>query len=242
MSARDRLVIALVLLVLVVVVGWIEFVSPERSKVSTAKQKVAAAQAAVSQAQGELAQAESAEARYSEAYAAVIALGKAVPASQEVPALLYELEAAFEHHRVNLVSISAGNGTSSTTTPATSAAREGGFQQLPFTFNFEGTYTDLYHLLQRLQEFAVFEPNGTVVVKGRLLTIDSLNLVPAAQSGAAGKGKRGVLSGTITATAYVLPTGQTLTEGATPAGPRPLPAGSGSSGVSGLPATIKGLP
>jgi len=241
MSARDRLVIAIVVLVLVVVFGWIEVVSPERGKVSTAKQKVAAAQAALSQAQGELAQAEGAEARYSEAYAAIVSLGKAVPASQEVPSLLYELENAFEHHRVQLVSISAGTGSGSSGPATAAAAQAAGFQQLPFTFDFEGTYADLYRLLKHLQEFAVYEPNGTVAVRGRLLTITALNLAPAEQSSSGGKSKRGVLSGTIAATAYVLPAGQTLTEGATLAGPRPLPSSSGST-TGGLPATIKGLP
>jgi len=241
MSGRDRLVVAIVVLVIVLVVGWTQVVSPERSKVSTAEHKIESARSALTSAQSELQQAQQAKAAYRTAYAAIVALGKAVPASQEIPSLLYEVEAASEHHHVDLLSVSATSATS--TAPTTGAAASAqSFQQLPFTFTFEGTYADLYNFLKHVQEFAAFTPPGLAVVHGRLLTIDSLNLAPAGGSAASsGKTKGHTLSGTITATAYVLPAGETLTEGATPTAPRPLP-GTSSSNAAGVPATIKGLP
>jgi hypothetical protein len=72
-------------------------------------------------------------------------------------------------------------------------------------------------------------PSGALHVNGRLLTIDSVSLAPNASeaqgSSASSKPKSGELTGTITATAYVLPAGQSALGGATPSGP----AGAGST-------------
>ncbi len=120
---------------------------------------------------------------------------------------------------------------------------------MPFTFVFEGTFVDLYHLLNQVQGFTVQSASGTVRVSGRLLTIQSANLeLPSTSSseGASAKSasasastvsastlakeaEQAKLKGTITATAYVLPAGQGLTGGATPAGP----AGAPTQAVSG---------
>jgi hypothetical protein len=78
-------------------------------------------------------------------------------------------------------------------------------------------------------------------VNGRLLTIDSVSLVPAASEAQAGssKSKADQLTGTISATAYVLPPGSSALAGATPS----APAGTGSttsttsSGSPAAPAT-----
>ena len=75
----------------------------------------------------------------------------------------------------------------------------------------------------------------TLKVSGRLLTIQSVKLAPASESGS-GKGNGPEqLSGTITATAYVLPTGQTLTGGATSAGPAGATTQTASTGASSSP-------
>ena len=74
--------------------------------------------------------------------------------------------------------------------------------------------------------------SGGLEVSGRLLTIQSAKLAPLATEAGSGGGHSQLLSGTITATAYVLPAAQGLTAGATPAAP-----GSSASVVSSTSAT-----
>ena len=88
---------------------------------------------------------------------------------------------------------------------------------MPFTFVFNGTFSDLYHLFQLLNRLTVRTTSGGLQVSGRLLTMQAVKLENTAAAGSeTGSGK---LTGTITATAYVLPASQGLTAGATPAAP-----------------------
>ena len=92
---------------------------------------------------------------------------------------------------------------------------------MPFTFVFNGTFESLSSLFHQLDGFALRTTSGGVQVSGRLLTVQSVALAPGTSS-ESGSGKHSEqLSGTITATAYVLPAGQT-----SPAErrPRALPA------------------
>ena len=86
---------------------------------------------------------------------------------------------------------------------------------------------------------------GSLQVNGRLLTIDGIQLAPGQPgSGAAAEPAKGGLSVTVTATAYVLPAGQTPLGGATPgapAGATPASLGSGSTSPTS-PAVIKAGP
>ena len=73
-------------------------------------------------------------------------------------------------------------------------------------------------------------------VSGRLLTVQSVKLAPSTNSGSASTGSgnsKEQLAASITATAYVLPAGQSLTGGATPAGP----AGTTQTASTGAPSS-----
>src|SRR5438046_2523014 len=73
---------------------WGLAVSPERKKAAELSSKVDAASAELASAQGKLADARRAQASYASAYASIVKLGKAVPAQDEVPALMYQLAQA----------------------------------------------------------------------------------------------------------------------------------------------------
>ena len=109
-------------------------------------------------------------------------LGKAVPAGQEVPSLIYQLAQASDHRDVEFNSITSGTnsggGSSSSSATATPAAATAGFTQMPFTFVFNGSYQDLYHLFQQLNRFTTRTTAGGLQVSGRLLTIQSAKLSP----------------------------------------------------------------
>ncbi|HEY7953023.1 MAG TPA: type II secretion system protein GspM [Solirubrobacteraceae bacterium] len=266
MTTRDRLVLMAFVVLGVLAAGWMLGVSPEREKAAKLDTEVSTAQATLATAQSQLAEAQGAQSQYSTAYASVVKLGKAVPADEEVPSLVYELDHVTHQKDVEFNSITTGTSGSSSSPSATAsstalgAAASGGFTQMPFTFVFRGTFADLYNLLHQVDNFTLHTTSG-VLVTGRLLTIQSASLerkqegsseneAPSTGSSStkSSSGKEeDELTGTITATAYVLPPGQGLTGGATssgPAGTSSTPASSSSSSSSSptAPALVKVTP
>lgn len=235
MKPRDRIVLVTLAAAAVLVAVWLMVVSPERKKASQLAGEVSTAQAQLQSAESQLASASAAQAKYETAYASLVSLGKAVPADQEVPALIYELSQATNEKNVEFESITSGgsgssggsgasgkSSSSSSSAASTSSAASAGFTQMPFTFVFNGTFTNLYDLFNELDGYAQRTTAGQVQVSGRLLTVQSVQLAPgtSSSSSSSGSGKpKEELTGTIAATAYVLPAGQTVTGGATPAGP-----------------------
>ena len=103
-------------------------------------------------------------------------LGKAVPTTQEVPSLIYELAHASKQKSVEFASISssaAGSGAAASA-PASASSSAAGFQQMPFTFIFNGTYSGLEHMLRQLTSFATKTRSGKLKVNGRLLTVQGV--------------------------------------------------------------------
>ncbi len=258
MTTRDRLVMMGVLVLGVLAAGWMLGVSPERQKAAKLDAEVSAAQTTLATAQTQLTEAQGAQSQYSTAYASVVKLGKAVPAEEQVPSLVYELDQASNQKNVEFTSIAAGSGGSSEGTPpasksatGTAALASAGFTQMPFTFIFRGSFFDLNHLLGSVDNFTLNTSGGDVQVSGRLLTIQGISLERVKEGGEAPTTAKGSskasssaeepLTGTITATAYVLPPGQDLTGGATPSGPAGTSttqvSGSGSSSSSSAPAS-----
>ncbi len=253
MTTRDRTVLLVVLVLVVLAAGWLEVVSPQREKAAKLDAEVSAAQSQLSSAQSALNEAKGDQSQYTTAYASVVKLGQAVPADEEVPSLVFELDVASAQKDIEFNSIatstSGGSGSgSSSSAAATAAAASAGFTQMPFTFIFHGDFFNLERLLGKVQGFTLNKPSG-VAVSGRLLTIQSIDLErkqegnsesAVGSSSGSSSANSDELTGTITATAYVLPPGQTLTGGAGPGGPAGASAAttvSGSSSSSSTPAT-----
>jgi Tfp pilus assembly protein PilO len=248
-TTRDRLVLIGVMALALLAAVWLLLVSPERKTASKLSSEVSTASAQLASAQGDATSAQAAQRRYSAAYSSVVSLGKAVPASEEVPSLMYQIAQATNARHVQFNSITTGGsaggasaGSSSSTVAA--AAASAGFTQMPFTFVFGGSFNDLYHLFRQLNAATVRTSSGGLQVSGRLLTLQGVKLEPAGAEGSS------ELTGTITATAYVLPASQGLTAGATPTSPA-TPGGatsasstpstpSGSAGVTPAPAATIG--
>lgn len=231
MTTRDRLVLIGVIALTLLAAAWLLLVSPERSKGSKLSSEVSAASAQLASAQGDAASARAAQQRYSTAYSSVVSLGKAVPASEELPSLMYQIAQATNEKHVQFTSITTGGGVGSSSSASSAAstvaaaAASAGFTQMPFTFVFGGSFNDLYHLFQQLNAATVRTSSGGLQVSGRLLTLQAVKLEPAGAEGSSHQ-----LTGTITATAYVLPASQGLTAGATPL--TPATPGSGTSATS----------
>jgi hypothetical protein len=263
MTGRDRMVLILIGVVAVLGAAWMLVVSPERQQASKLAGQVAAAQAQVTAAESTASSARAAQSEYASAYASLVNIGKAVPPSGEVPALIDQVTQASNEKNVQFSSISPGAGTGASTTgastssgaststggstgtgagsSATSATQAAAFTQEPFSFTFEGSYFDLEHLFRKLTEFAKLNAAGTLEVNGRLLTINSVSLSGGGSSETAKAG--GALSGSISATAYVMPASTPLTgaTGASPStGAAASPASSTTAGSSTpAPAIVK---
>jgi hypothetical protein len=245
MTGRDRMVLIVIGVVAVLGAAWMLVVSPERQQAGKLAGQVAAAQAQVTAAESSVSSARAAQSQYAAAYASLVNLGKAVPPSDEVPALIDQLTQASNEKDVEFSAISPGaasssasssaspsTGTSAGTSAQGSAAsgtQSASLTQLPFSFTFEGSYFDLEHLFRKLTEFATLDAAGKLDVNGRLLTINSVSLSGAggAEASKAGAG----LTGSISATAYVMPASASLT-GATGASPSTSAAASPASSTS----------
>jgi Tfp pilus assembly protein PilO len=228
MTGRDRTVLIVVVVAAILGAAWILVVSPERQKAAQLNTKVAEAQAELTSAEGKVSSARAAQSQYASAYASLVSLGKAVPPSAEVPSLIEQLTSASDQKSVDFSSITdsstGSSAASGASTPAATAA--GGFTELPFTFVFEGSYFDLEHLFNQLTAFANVDASGDLQISGRLLTIQSVRLSPETSSSETHKGES-ELTGSVTATAYVMPATQALS-GAT---------GSAGAGTSSSPAS-----
>jgi Tfp pilus assembly protein PilO len=227
MTTRDRLALIGITSLALLAVVWLLLVSPERKHAAELDKQVSTASAQLATAESEAANAHAAQAHYAAAYASVVSLGKAVPPTEEVPSLIYQLAQASNQKHVEFSSIttsaSGSSSSSSSSTPAV-AASAAGFTQMPFTFIFNGGFEDLYHLFVQLDKSTV-QTSAGLQVSGRLLTLQSVKLEPAGET-------KGSLNGTITATAYVLPSGQGLTGGATAATPTTTSAATSASSAS----------
>jgi Type II secretion system (T2SS), protein M len=251
MTARDRLVLIGIVVLVVLAGGWLLVVSPERKSAAQAQAQVESAHQQLETAQAQATSARSAQQRYTAAYSSVVSLGKAVPPQEEVPSLIYELNHASHQRDVEFSSITTsatGSSGSATPTAGTASAAAGAapaaFTQMPFTFVFKGSFEGLSHLLGEIDGFAVRTNAGGVVVSGRLLTVQGADITLESQSSPTSGSKNTPLSATITATAYVLPTSQGLTAGATSSGPSGLQssASSGSASSPTTPAVVKVTP
>ena len=244
MTNRDRMVLIGLSVLAVLAAGWILVVSPERQQASKLQAQVSTAQTELSGAEGKLASARTAQSQYASAYTSIVSLGKAVPPTAEVPSLIFQLSQATGQKDVEFSSITAGGGSSASASPAASAAgaAAAGFTAMPFTFIFNGSFFNLEQIFHRIDSFASSSSSGSIQVSGRLLTIQSVKLSPQDTTGT--KGSSGVLSGTITATAYELPATQGLTGSgttATPGGVAPA-ATSGAASSPTAPATVSVTP
>ena len=270
MTARDRIVIVIVLAVGAIVAGWFFVVSPKRSQASSLSGQISSEQSQLSSAQSLVAAGMSARRAFAGQYSQLAKLGEAVPPDDDIPSLIVQVQAAAQDSHVafkglqlsgggsgsatsssssssssasgssasgSSASGSSASGSSASGSSASSAAAQAalppgaavGAAGLPteqFTVTLSGNYFNLSSFFNRLESFVV-NVNGTLTIRGRLMTINAIDLVP---------GPNGFpqITATVSATTYIVPATQGATGGATPAGPAastqsPTPASGSSS-------------
>ena len=136
---------------------WMLVVSPERKKADQAQRQVATAQRAARERRRRARRARAPRRRSTPtAYASIVSLGKAVPPSQEVPSLIYQLAQASNQQATSTSPRSPPArqlGCARVLALTAAAAASAGFTQMPFTFVFNGSFFDLEHLFQQLNGF-----------------------------------------------------------------------------------------
>jgi len=121
-SARDRIVVAVLAGVVALAAFWFLGLAPKRKQIAAADGQIAAQQERLQKAQAVLAGAQQAKQAYPANSAEVARLGTAVPADDNVASLVYELQGVARGAKIAFRSIKLNGGTSNATTPAAGAA------------------------------------------------------------------------------------------------------------------------
>ena len=121
MTTRDRLVIIGVLLAAAIAGFWFVGLAPKRKEAAELQAQVASETQKLTSAQQRAAEAKQAKARYNGDYAAVAKLGKAVPKTDALPSLLYQLQSVAHSARVDFTSLKIAGGGGQGPAPAATA-------------------------------------------------------------------------------------------------------------------------
>jgi hypothetical protein len=226
-TARDRMVIIVVLALGSIVAGWLLVVSPKRSQASALSGQIASVQSQLNSARSQVAAGEAARTAFAGQYAQLARLGEAVPPSDDIPSLIYQVQSAAQSARVSLRSLqlapgstsasstpstgSSSSSSSSTTLPPGAAVGAAGLPTDQFTFTLTGNFFNLANFFNRLQNFVVGSGNR-LLISGRLMTINAISLAP----GATGFPQ---ITANVSATTYIDPPTEGPTDGATATGP-----------------------
>jgi type II secretory pathway pseudopilin PulG len=219
MTARDRIVIVIVLVAAAIVGSWLMAIQPKRDRAAKLGDEVTAVQSQLDAARAKLAQARLAQNAYQAESAQLARLGQAVPPDDQVPSLIYQLQSAANGARIDFrglqttasSSASASPSAATTSTSLSAGAGSNGFPTEQFTFTFTGTYIQLSKFINHVQHFVTVNGN-TVSVSGRLLALQSISL--AASSSGFPK-----ITATISASTYLMASSQSPTGGSTPTSP-----------------------
>jgi Tfp pilus assembly protein PilO len=227
MTTRDRIVLVVALAVAALAGSWFLVIQPKRSQASKLGDQVKSAQSQLASIQSEVAAGQAARRAYAGSYTSLVRLGEAVPADDNVPSLIVQIQGAASAAKVDFRTLVLSPSTSTAPTPppsspsatqsATATLPPGatvgpaGFPIEPFNFTFRGNFFHLANFVGRLQRFVV-ATNKQVAVSGRLMTLNAITLGPSPSGFPS-------IDAQVSATTYLVPAAQGETNGASPSGP-----------------------
>jgi Tfp pilus assembly protein PilO len=168
LSQRALIALAAAVVLVYAVALWLLIVSPSRSDAATAKEDLAAAELRLVDAQT----ASTRPRGTSSSVGDVFRLTKAMPASDEQPGLVLELSRLAKRSGVTLQGIN----------PEVPVAGVGGPTLIPLRVTIGGGYAQITKFL-RLTRALVVVRNGKIYAHGRLLAVESVNLVESVADG-----------------------------------------------------------
>jgi Tfp pilus assembly protein PilO len=211
-TKRDRIVLVVVAALAVLGGFYMTVLKPIRADLAELDEQRTQAEQRRDTALADLNAATTARAAYRRDTATLALLGKAVPADDGVPSLLYQVEGAAKKSGVTFDTVKVGEGGAATAAPAAGTAAAGaaaadptpgtsegpeGLQALPLKITFQGQFFKLEKFLSQVHRFARVD-GERVDIEGRLLTIEGVKLTPGASG-------LPTLTAEITAKAYVAP-------------------------------------
>jgi Tfp pilus assembly protein PilO len=108
LSGRDRKVLLFLVPLIVAGVYWFMLLSPKREEASKAAEELTTQTERRDAARAQAQTAQGAETNFAADYAEIVRLGKAIPASVDMPSLLVQLESAAEGTGIRFTRIAAG--------------------------------------------------------------------------------------------------------------------------------------
>lgn len=121
MTARDRIIIVVVLVAAALAGVWFVGLAPKRKEATDLSAKLDVARQQLTEVQQGAAKAREAKAKYDSDYAEVASLGKAVPKSDAIPSLVYQLQTASHDASIVFSSLKVASSGAAPTTPSTPA-------------------------------------------------------------------------------------------------------------------------
>lgn len=122
LTDRDRRIVLILIPIAILLGYWFLLLSPKRDDLKTAQDNQEKQEQRLQAAQDRVAQLEAARQTFASDYAAVVRLGKAIPASIDSPSLLLQLDEAAEGTRIDFNSVTFGERASGVAVPATPTA------------------------------------------------------------------------------------------------------------------------
>jgi len=205
MTANTRMIVATLLAgVAILALLWVTAIGPKHSQNVTLRDNVATQQTRLATARAEVVSYESARKQFPGLIAELKRLDVAVPGRGAIPNLLRELQrrARVSASNLRLAALKSGVapvGGAVAVTPGATAG-PGGLAALPFTFEYEGKYFDLLHILRAVRKSVMVRSSGDLKIGGRLLTIDGLTFKRQQAEGSK-------TTAVVNATAYIAPEG-----------------------------------
>jgi hypothetical protein len=192
LRGRDRILVGVAAIVVLVGAYYMLALKPERQKVSGLDAQIATARATLTTAQQSYVTGKQAQAKLKASNEEWAAIHLAVPNQSDIPALLRTLESTADavHVHMQAITLSGSSSTSTpaaTTTAATTAATPGApatpaaptaapaATPLPVQLTFAGGYAALDTLVHRLDSLVVVS-DGKLHATGPLMSISSVSL------------------------------------------------------------------
>jgi Tfp pilus assembly protein PilO len=247
MKSSARPIIGILLVVAAAIAFWTLALSPKRSEAERLDAQIESLNSSVATARSELAQATAARHTFPAAYHQLVELGQAVPATDETPSLLVELEhlAATSGVSFDTITLEGEGGavpevateTTSTTAESGSSLGTPAAEVVPATeveasllplgasIGTAGLAVMPYSLNFSGNFFGIAKFIGKVddlveSSKARMLVDGRLLTINGfSLTGSSAEGGSGELQASFSVTTYLTPPGQGITAGATPSAP-----------------------
>lgn len=220
---------------------WMMLLSPKREEARKLGNEVERLEASLAQHEAEVVEAEAARAEFPQKYQRLVVVGKAVPGDDDLASMLVQLNRIGERaggsfRNINLSS-AGGGGEAPAPPPAPSEGElasptevaasllpigatigPAGLAVMPYEVSFDGNFFQIADFIAGLDKL-VKTKEDTVIVDGRLMTIDGFTLEADGEEGFP------ALEASFSLTTYLTP-----------------PAAEAASGVPGAPGSVTATP